>query len=185
MTPEHAGEWRPGSREGAWWSAAGLVLMAVGLVIFGSPVLARSGRLVVEVGLSEIAEVIALVVILVLFHEAIHAVVMSVFGARPAFGATLVGGVLPAAYTTARGHLFTRPQYLAVAVTPAILISAVGFGACFTALGAYLVIPLAMHLGGCVGDAVAGWHVVRQPPGMLCEDLRDGIRFHRGREGTS
>ena len=145
----------------------------------------RTGRLVVEINVAGIGLVVVLTAFLVVVHEGIHAAVMSLFGARPRFGGTLVGGALPAVYTTAPGHRFTRSQYLAVAVAPGIAISVVGFAACFTGLGLVLVVPLAMHLGGCVGDAAATWHVLREPPGTMFEDLRDGIRFHRQRKSAS
>ncbi len=86
---------------------------------------------------------------------------------------------MPAFYATSVGHRFTRAQYLGVAAAPAIAISVVGFLLCFQPWGGYLIVPLAIHLGGCVGDAFAFWRVLREPPGTTFEDLRDGIRFHR------
>jgi Putative zincin peptidase len=47
-------------------------------------------------------------------------------------GAILVGRVMPALYATSEGHRFTRGQYLAVAVAPAVTISLLGFVACFS-----------------------------------------------------
>jgi len=92
---------------------------------------------------------------------------------------TMVAGIFPALYTTAPGHVFSRAQYLAVAVAPGVALSALGFLACFSPVGGYLVIPLAVHLSGCVGDAAATQRLLRQPAGTGCEDLRDGIRFHQ------
>lgn len=123
--------------------------------------------------------VVALTALLVVAHEAIHGLVMLRSGARPRFGATLVGRVMPAVYATSEGHRFTRGQYLAVAAAPAVAVSVLGFLACFGPWAGYLIVPLAVHLGGCVGDGFAGWRALREPPGTECEDLRDGIRFHR------
>ena len=178
-------EWRPGAGSGAWWSVAGVVLATVAIPTFGLPLIVRTGHVVIRLGLSDIVIMVALAAALVVLHEGLHAAVMSVFRARPTFGATLVGHAFPALYTTAPGHVFTRAQYLAVTVTPGISISFVGFAACFTGIGAYLVIPLAMHLGGCIGDAIATWRVMREPRGTMVEDLRDGIRFHRAPQATS
>jgi hypothetical protein len=54
-----------------------------------------------------------------------------------------------------------------------------GLWACFGPWAGYLILPLALHLGGCVGDGFAAWRVLHEPPGTEYEDLRDGIRFHR------
>jgi hypothetical protein len=132
----------------------------------------------VRVGLFDVVLVLAITTILLVAHEAIHGAVMLVFGARPRFGATLVGRVVPALYATAGGHRFTRQQYLAVALAPAILVSGIGLLGCFGPWAGYLIVPLAIHLGGCVGDGFAAWRVLHEPAGTQCEDLIDGIRFH-------
>jgi hypothetical protein len=132
----------------------------------------------VTVSLFDVVLVVALTLLLVIAHEAIHGMVMRVFGARPRFGATLVGRILPAVYATAAGHRFTRSQYLAVALAPAVLVSGLGLWACFGPWAGYLILPLALHLGGCVGDGFAARRVLHEPTGTRCEDLVDGIRFH-------
>jgi putative zincin peptidase len=164
-----------------WWNVVALVAVVVALPLFALPSLLqkRPGSGSFQIGLMEVLVVVALTVILVIAHEAIHASVMFLFGARPSFGSILVGRVMPAVYTTSEGHLFSRRQYLAVAAAPAVAISLIGFWACFGPLAGYLVLPLALHLGGCVGDGFAIWRVLREPPGTQCEDLKDGIRFHR------
>jgi len=58
-------------------------------------------------------------------HEGQHGHVMAGFGARPRFGALMMARLVPALFTAA-GHGFTRPQYVAVALTPAMAISALG-----------------------------------------------------------
>lgn len=178
-------EWKPGAASGAWWSVAGVVVTIVAIPIFSIPRLVRTGHVIIQFGLSDIVIMVVVAAALVLLHEGLHAVVMWMFRATPTFGATLVGRAFPAFYTTAPGHLFTRAQYLAVTLTPGVSISLAGFAACFTGIGTYLVIPLAMHLGGCVGDAFATWRVMREPQGTMYEDLRDGIRFHRAQHATS
>jgi hypothetical protein len=57
--------------------------------------------------------------------------------------------------------------------------SALGFVACFGLWAAYLIGPLAIHLGGCAGDGFAILCALREPSTTTCEGLRDGIRFHR------
>jgi hypothetical protein len=44
-------------------------------------------------------------------------------------------------------------------------------------LSPYLVVPFALHLAGCIGDIAISRHVLQGPPTVVCEDLRDGVRF--------
>ena len=172
-------EWRPGARAALLWTPVSIVLAVIGLIVFGLPLGLRTGQVSISAGAGDVLIVVVLVAALVFVHEGIHALAMAVFGARPEFGAVLIGKVMPAVYTTTPGHRFTRGQYLVVALAPAAIVSGIGFAGVFTAVGAYLVLPLATHLAGCTGDAVAALRVLRQPRGTMCEDLRDGIRFHR------
>ena len=174
-------EWRPGAWSAITWNAAAILVTVAGLVLFTQPVMLRSGSAsgTFQVGLVDLLLVLALTVLLLVVHEAIHGLAMRGFGARPTFGATLVGHVVPALYTTAAGHRFARSQYLVVAATPAVTISVLGFLACFGPWGGYLIVPLAVHLGGCVGDGFAVMRTLREPSTTTCEDLRDGIRFRR------
>jgi hypothetical protein len=163
----------------AMWTALSLFIAAAGLVVFAVPVLLRHHSFSVKIGLVDVLIVVVLALVVSVVHEAIHGAVMRVFGAKAQFGAVMVAGAIPALYTTAAGHLFTRGQYLTVALAPALLISVVGFAACFTVGGGYLILPLALHLGGCTGDFMATREVLCEGRGTMCEDLRDGVRFHR------
>jgi hypothetical protein len=155
--------------------------MVLGLGLFAFPSILRAGPAggTFQIGLVDVLLVVGITMLLLIAHEAIHGVAMLAFGARPRFGAILVGGVMPALYATCDGHRFTRGQLLAVAAAPAVVVSVLGFVACLGPWAGLLIVPLAVHLGGCVGDGFAGWRALREPPGTECEDLRDGIRFHR------
>jgi hypothetical protein len=159
----------------------GVAAMVVTLPLFALPAVLRGGPAAAkfQIGLMDVLIVLAVTAVLVIAHEGIHAAVMFLFGARPRFGTILVGRVMPAVYTTSEGHRFSRGQYLAVAAAPAVVISVLGFWACFGTWAGFLILPLAFHFGGCVGDRFAIWRVLCEPPGTECEDLRDGIRFHR------
>ena len=174
-------EWRPGRSEALLWNVVGVVVSLVAIPLFALPVVLRSGAtgLTLRVGPLDVLLLVVIMAALLVVHEAVHAAAMFGFGARPAFGATLVGGVLPAFYTTAPGRLFSRRQYLTVAGAPAMVISGLGFVACFGPWAGYIILPLALHLGGCVGDGFAAARILREPHGTECEDLRDGLRFHR------
>jgi hypothetical protein len=174
-------EWRPGRSEAMTWNVVAIVVMALGLPLFALPSILRAGPTggSFRIALADVLLVVAITALLVGAHEAIHGLVMLASGALPRFGGTLVGGIMPAVYATTEGHLFTRGQYLTIAAAPAVAISLLGFWACFGPWGGYLIVPLAFHLGGCVGDGFAAWRVLHEPPGTQCEDLRDGIRFYR------
>jgi hypothetical protein len=173
-------EWQPGPAEVRIWTIFALVVTVLGLPLFALPELIQHrGSGSIRIGLVEVLVMVAVTVVLAVIHEAIHGVVMLGFGARPTFGALLISRVMPALYATSPGHRFTRLQYSVVAVSPALVISAVGFWLCFAGLTSYLLVPLAIHLGGCVGDGAALFRVMREPEGTLCEDLKDGVRFFR------
>jgi hypothetical protein len=174
-------DWRLGTLEAMTWNVVAIILMAVGLPLFALPSVFRvgPGGAGFQIGVSDVLLVAALTALLLVIHEAIHGLVMLGFGARPAFGALLVAHVIPALYATSVGHRFNRAQYLTVAAAPAVAISVIGFLLCFGPWGGYLIVPLAIHLGGCIGDAFAFWRVLREPPGTELEDLRDGIRVYR------
>jgi hypothetical protein len=158
-------------------------MVVVAVPLFALPSILRLGKAggSFQIGVLDVLVVLAVTSILVVAHEGIHAAVMFLFGARPRFGTVLVGRVMPALFTTSDGHRFSRGQYVAVACAPAIVISLLGFMAGFSIWGSFLILPLAIHLGGCVGDGFAIWRVLREPPGTQCEDLKDGIRFLRQR----
>ncbi len=181
-------DWVPDRRAAILLNVLAVPLLAVGVAGFtGLAVrhLPASGRASLGAGsvLLFLLLTAALTVFLFVAHEGVHGLVMAAFGARPRFGALMIAGVAPALYTTAPGHLFSRTQYLAVALTPAVAISMLGVVACSTAVGVVAVVPFAIHLSGCVGDFAASLRLLREPRGTLCEDRRDGIRFHRPAAG--
>ena len=123
---------------------------------------------------------VAAIGVLLVLHEGTHALAMLRTGARPSFGVGMAGGILPYAYTTARGHLFSPLEYVAVALAPSLVLIPVTVALVgWAPYGGWLVLPAAIHLGGCIGD----WWLValaaRQPSGSRFEDLEDGLRVHR------
>jgi len=180
-SPVEVVDWRPGRAEATIWNVVAIVLIGLGLPLFALPSVLRHGPggASFRIGLTEILLVVGLTALLLVVHEGIHGLVMLAFRARPSFGVVLVGGAMPALYATSVGHRFSRPQYLTVGATPAVVISVLGFLLCFGPGAGYLIVPLAIHLGGCVGDLFACGRVLREPPDTEFEDLRDGIRFHR------
>jgi len=138
-------DWRPGRAETTIWNVVAIVLIALGLPLFALPSVLLHGPAGASfrVGLTEILLVVAVTAVLLVVHEGIHGLVMLAFRAHPSFGVVLVGGAMPALYATSVGHRFSRGQYLAVAATPAVVISVLGFLLCFGPWGGYLIVPLA------------------------------------------
>jgi Putative zincin peptidase len=189
--PNHPGatgsrvvEWRPGLAGAVLLNVLAVPLLLIGLagyLVLAASHLPRSG-VVTFVPLELLGLVLLTLVltgVLLVAHEGLHGLAMAAFGARPRFGAMMIAGLAPALYTTAPGHRFSRAEYLAVTLTPVVAISTLGAVACLTPVGLVLVLPLAFHLAGCVGDLGAALRLAREPRGTGCEDLRDGIRFHR------
>jgi hypothetical protein len=44
--------------------------------------------------------------------------------------------------------------------------------------GGWLVVPAAMHPGGCIGDFTMAYVVARLATGTRVEDLKSGMRFY-------
>lgn len=176
-TEEIVSEWQATPKTNGYWIVWSIPVAVAGMyahgtVATGSPPTQSSFPLL---------PLIAAVAAVFGLHEAIHGIVIRAFGARPEFGVVRVGrsGLPMAIYATARGHLFTRRQYLIVTAAPVVIVSLAGIPACLSTLGAYLWFPFAWHLGGCVGDAIIAWRTLRQPAGVLVQDLDDRTRFVR------
>jgi hypothetical protein len=162
-------------------------LTLLGVVLFVVSYAASRGLNAFRLELSEFEGavapllIIAVLVVLVVAHEWLHGLTMRRLGARPAYGVGTFGRVLPIyAYCTTPGHRFTRAQFAMVSAAPMLIISLVGaLLVAYLSLGGWLVVPLALHLGGCIGDLWIAGMLLLQPGGTVVEDLRTGVRFHR------
>ena len=182
MAPEPV-TWRPGRRDVRRMQRWGLGLFGAGLLAFGGLYLLNHFfRVYLDLGtiLGGIVVMVVAGVLIVLLHEAIHGLAMMPFGAQPAFGVGVMGGLVPYVYCTAKAHRFSRSQFLVIALAPTVVVNLlllIAVGA--TPFGGWLVVPAAVHLSGCLGDWMMAWVAWRQPPGTLVEDLKDGMVFHR------
>ena len=177
---EAVDEWRPGMWISLLWILMFVPLLLVGLGVFGAAaVVARGGSLTFSFGVSELVLIAGITIALLVIHEAVHAIAMLSAHAKPRFGIALVGRVIPALYTTADNHRFSRREYLVVALAPTLLLSAIGFVLCLSPIGPWMVLPLALHLTGCVADATVAVIVLRQRSGTRVEDRKDAVLFVR------
>lgn len=116
-------------------------------------------------------------------HEAVHALLFKVFapsGTSVTFGANWEMGMV---YACAQGIVYTRRQYLAVAMAPSVVITAVLL-ACGAALGVPLCFYAAavIHLSGCTGDWGYAMAIRRNPRITHCEDTVWGVQFYDARK---
>ena len=178
-----ARQWKPSSGLALAWIVLGGFLAMLGAALFATLYAAtRGGSAEFNVPIADLAPLVAtfvtIILVLLATHELIHGVVVRWCGARPRFGINLVERVLPALYTTAPGARFSRLQYVGVSLAPLLVVSVVG--ALFVVVapfGGALVLPLGIHVGGCVGDLWMAGLVLRQPRGTLIEDSINGAIF--------
>jgi hypothetical protein len=106
-------------------------------------------------------------------HEALHAATILTLGGRPRFGLKLPFAL----YCTAPDQLFTRGGYMAVALAPLIVLTAVGVVVTWLApnLGAYLWLAFVGNVSGAVGDLVTTSELRRVPGDALIADTEDGF----------
>jgi hypothetical protein len=182
VPPGVVSEWRPGRATTLVWMILGSTMAMVGFFVYGSIALGRplpTNSWSISVNLIELALEIALIFGLGAIHEAVHGVVMIACGAKPQFGILKLQGILAGFYTTAPGHRFGRRAYLLICLAPVVVLAPLGIPFCLLPFGAYLVVPFAVHLGGCIGDLTIVLHVLRSPREVIVEDLRDGLRLWR------
>lgn len=183
MQDQRPGEWIPSRQDTARWTLYSIILLVVGVVVFTGIWGWRWGESAVSLAGSRL--LVGLVVTLVLvagslvLHEWVHGQAIRAFGGTPHYGATMVAKVMPAFYCTSPGHLFTRRQFVVVALAPFVVISLLSAAVILLwPWGGWLVIPTAFHLSGCVGDFAMVARVARLAPGTLVEDRITGLRFH-------
>ena len=177
-------EWTPGPSIMMAWNVAGILLSIGGLWLFlalyavthgGSGEFEFSGGDI----LGALGITTVLVAIMFAAHELMHGLAMKRYGAQPTYGGGILARILPYFYCTARGHRFTKRQFLVVSLAPAVVLNAFFTVAIFWMPGGgWLILPAALHLGGCIGDFWMVGVLMRKPDDMRFEDMVTGIRFH-------
>jgi hypothetical protein len=170
-------EWRPSTATWVVWMILMLPLTVVALAFYLFFALHGANHAEGTFSLGQLVLVVVLTLGLLCIHEAVHGIAMFAYGARPQFGILMTKAGPSGLYATAPGHRFSRRQYLIVCLAPLAILSPLGVLACWLPIGGYLVVPFAIQLPGCIGDATIALHVLRAPSGAACEDMRDGTRF--------
>ncbi len=178
-------EWQPGKIVVAVWNVLALVLVVIGLIGFSSLYAsARDTAASVEVAGAEalvaLVVTVLLIALLMVLHEWVHGRAMKAFGGEPQYGAGMMHRIVPYFSCTAPGHRFTKWQFLVIGLAPCIVLTVPCLLAiAFLPMGGWLIIPAAVHLGGCIGDFWMSGKVLAQGGDLLFEDCTTGIRFHR------
>lgn len=118
-----------------------------------------------------VANIVAYTLILPL-HEAVHAVTILALGGRPRFGLKLP----LAAYCTAPDQAFTRAGYVAVALAPLLVLTALGvvITVVWPQWATWLWFGFAGNISGAVGDLATATEVRHLKPGAVIEDNEAG-----------
>ncbi|MEJ5927758.1 DUF3267 domain-containing protein [Corynebacterium sp. H128] len=169
-------EWAPDKTTTVWMNVVGLGTTIAGLVGFATLYAAvNSGTVAFAISARELVLILAIVV-----HELLHGFALRTLGAKPKYGATMVGGAMPAFYCTSPGVLLSKKAFTYVALLPGIVLAVMPalwiiFHGPFAG---WLVVPAAMLLGGTVGDWFMTVVALRAPRGALIEDNKEGLRIH-------
>jgi hypothetical protein len=111
----------------------------------------------------------------IVVHELLHGVAMKYYGGEPRYGAGVTHFVLPYAYATTDTE-FTRNQFIVTALTPLVVITAVGVPLMLLLELPVLVVPLALNVGGAVGDLWMVRLLLRYPADVDVVDDVTGLR---------
>lgn len=181
MSGETTKDWYPGGALTALWTVLSIVLVIAGFVGFLAIYALRGGDSMTIDSLLEFLLIPIGVIALIVMHEWIHGLTMRRFRATPVYGVGVMHRVVPYFSCTAPGFRFTRNQFIAVSLAPFITISLTGALAILVIgeQSGWLVIALAIHAGGCIGDLWGAGLALRHPGSTLFEDLKTGVRIIR------
>lgn len=157
-------------------TVAGLVLIPVWAVVFTAVVGILGGRTSYSATFQFLGLflIIALVVGVILVHEAIHGLVAALLGTRPSFG---VGPGF--AYTTFLDPM-SKAAYLAVGLAPLVLMSIVALivALAWPALAGWMIAAAVINASGAIGDLWMTVRILRSPAGARFHDLADGFAVY-------
>ncbi len=128
--------------------------------------------------LSGVVAVIVVLIVTFSAHEALHGAAILWAGHKPRFGMELHKGIL---YATADNALFTRNQFVVVALAPLAVMTVVGMALMIVVpdtVGYYVGLMVALNAAGAVGDLWMTFVALRYPPAALVRDEADSIRVY-------
>ncbi|MEJ5998180.1 DUF3267 domain-containing protein [Corynebacterium sp. H130] len=183
MTERLIEEWIPDVKTAGLMNVVGLVATIASIVGFASLYSAvNPGTHSFEISTRELGLLLGMLLFVFVFmvvHELIHGFALRTLGHKPKYGATMVGGVMPAFYCTSPGARLGKGAFVYVALLPGIVLAILPavYIIAQLPLSGWLVVPAGVLLGGAVGDWFMTVKALRAPKGALVEDIRDGIRI--------
>lgn len=115
--------------------------------------------------------------VVVVAHELCHGLAIRAFGGRPRYGLGVAYAVFPYAFATTDTR-FSRNQFLAIALAPLAIVTAIGVPA-MVALGwPWLAVPLALNAGGAVGDVWMALTLLGYPSSVTVVDSETGLEVY-------
>ncbi len=128
---------------------------------------------------STILIAIPLFIFILLFHEFIHGIVVSIYGGKPGYGAGVAHYILPYLYTTTETKFF-RNQFILIAISPLIVISVIGIMLMiiFSSVAHWFLFPLTINAAGAIGDLWMVFSLLKYPEDIVLEDDRTGTTIY-------
>jgi hypothetical protein len=113
-------------------------------------------------------------IVMLLVHELLHGLTITLLGGKPHYGAHMPFAL----YCGAKDQVFSRNSYLAIAAAPLLVISlaALIFTLLAPALSPFILFASAGNVCGAAGDLQAIQSLRRLPVRVLVEDLETGYR---------
>lgn len=116
---------------------------------------------------------------LLALHEFCHGVAFQWAGAQPRYGAKLLHRCIPVFYAASPGFRTTCRKFRVILLAPTVVVNVIGVALMWppTPLRYLLVLPMAVHLAGCMGDWWMLLVLSRVPGDHLVEDTPEGFRY--------
>ncbi len=162
-----------------------VLLLLPGILLFGALpawiVDAPIGRVwAVELRPAYALTVIAALLLNVILHEACHGGAIAYVGGRPRYGVRL--RALSAYARSTTGALYTRRQFLGIALAPLLILTPIWWVLSMLPLAPewWLIVALCgiLNIAGAVSDLFLAWQVWLRPAGALVVDEGGGLSVY-------
>lgn len=120
---------------------------------------------------------LALIFGVIVVHELIHGAAMKRYGGDPEYGYGVAQFVLPYAYATS-DESFTRNQFIVIALAPLVLLTGVLFSIAVYFQWSLLLLPLALNVGGAIGDLWMTRLLLRYPDTIYVVDKTTELEIY-------
>jgi hypothetical protein len=126
-----------------------------------------------------LAEFLLLCASLLVLHEYCHGLGFQWAGAKPCYGAKLLHKVVPIFYAASPGFRTSCGQFRVILLAPTVVVNLIGVTLMWppTPLRYLLVLPMAVHLAGCMGDWWMLFVLRNVRAQNTVEDTPEGFRY--------